>query len=130
MMATRSTTAIPENRIRMQRQIDYDDADGNTLDIWTPANGKRIYINDVLLSVLNSHASAHVIVAVQVYIGSSWETLLPIAVPAQSAVNFAHNFGQRIRSGDGNGTDARIRVVHQGGSDDWQAIGGVTGEER
>ena len=124
-----STTSIPSNRERKQKEIDFDDADGTAKDIWTPPAGKKIYLNDVLFSVMNKHATGYIIIAVQVYGGGEWHTLVTLAVTAQSASNFAYNFGERIHSGAGNGTDEIIRIVKQGTSTSWDVHGIVTGEE-
>ena len=127
-MQYRSTSAIPTNRERAVRDIDFDDADGATKDIWIPSNGKKIYLNDVVLSIMNKHATGYVIVAVQVYAAGTWQTLAIVSVKAQDSANFAYNFGERIHSAAGDGSAARIRMAKMGTSTSWESHGVVTGE--
>jgi len=128
-MAYKATTAIPENRERTQNGINFDNTDGTTKDIWTPASGKRVSLNDVVLSVINKDGSSYIIVAVQVYIGGSWRTLVPVAVGPTDSRQFAHNFGGRIYSAAGDGSNARIRAVRTGTSTNWESQIIITGEE-
>ena len=51
MAGYKSTTSIPNVRERLQRQIDFDNTGGTTEDIWTPTTGKRITIDDVIISI-------------------------------------------------------------------------------
>jgi len=128
-MSYKATTSIPENRERKQKEIVFDDTMGTALDIWTPGNGEKIAINDVILSVMNKHATGYILVGVQVFASATWKTLVIVSVQAQSAQNFAYNFGGRVHSGEGDGTSARIRMVKSGTSTNWESYGGITGEE-
>ena len=128
-MAYGSTTAIPSNRARKQKDVTFDDGDGTTKDAWIPAQGKQVSLNDVVLSVMNKHATGYIIVAVQVYGGGIWHTLVPLAVGPHLSGNFVHNFGGRIHSGSGSGTNEMIRVARMGTSTSWEATIVLTGEE-
>lgn len=128
-MTIQNTTSLPINLESEQKGINFDNTSGTAQDLWIPATDKRILLNDVVVSVINKQAATYIIVAVQVFIGGSWETLLPVAVGALSSQNFAHNFGGRIYSAKGDGT-ARMRVVKQGNSTSWESMVVVTGNEQ
>lgn len=128
-MSYKSTTSVPPARENDQREIDFDDSDGATQDIWTPANGKRVQVSDAIISVMNKHATGYIIVGIQIYVAGSWRFLLPVAVGPQRAVNLVHNFDGRVFSASGNGSSPMIRVARTGTSTSWEARGGITGEE-
>ena len=127
-MTTINKSSIPIPAEDIQRGINFDNTEGTTKDLWLPGTGKRAVVYDVLLSLINLQASSYIIVAVQVFIGGSWKTLLPVAVGAQSSQSFAHNFGGRINSQAGDGT-ARLRVAKMGTSTNWEAQIIATGKE-
>jgi len=128
-MTVQNTTSLPINIESEQKGINFDNTSGTAQDLWVPVTGKRILLSDVVVSVINKQNNTYIIVAVQIYIGGGWKTLLPVAVGALSSQNFAHNFGGRIYSAKGDGT-ARMRVVKQGNSTNWESMIVVTGNEQ
>lgn len=127
-MVVENTTSVPSNE-DVQKGISFDNTEGAAKDIWVPANGANAQLMDVVISVMNKANSSFIIVGVQVFVGGSWRTLVPVAVGSQGGANFAHNFGGRIRSAVGNGTAARVRAAKTGNSTNWEAQIIVTGKE-
>lgn len=127
-MTILNKTSFPIPPEDEQKGINFDNTDGATKDVWVPLADKRAILYDVVVSVVNKQAGSYIIVGVQVFIGGSWRTLLPVAAGAQSSNNFSHNFGGRIHSAAGDGT-ARVRVGRMGTSTSWESQIIITGKE-
>ena len=127
-MSYKSTSSIPQDRIRSARGLFFDNTHAEAVNLWTPANGKRVFVNDVMLAVINKATNTYIGVGVQVLIGGNWELLLPVAVGPLAAATIVHDFGQRVQTQFANG-GAVMRVIKFGNSSSWEARINVTGEE-
>lgn len=128
-MTYKATTSIPENRERVQKSLTFDSAGGSNVNVWIPSDGYRISLNDICISLINKQANTYIAIVVQVWGGGQWNNVVGVAAGNLSAANFAHNYGNRIRSQVGDGTNARMRLVKQGNSTSWESIVVITGEE-
>jgi hypothetical protein len=101
------------------KNIDFDNTSASSKAIFIAPNGKKLIIDDILISGLNKNANP-IIVAVQVWKNGSWQTLIAAGNPGIGVFNNSHAFNGEIILDAGNGSDPVIRAVKTGTSTSWQ----------
>lgn len=111
------------------KEVSFTDADDTSAkNIWTPANGKRVVIHDVIAGLVNKSATDHILIVVQARIMAGWRTIFMVGANEKDGSFNAYNFGGRVHTDVGDGT-AKIRIAKSGPSSSWEAFAGLTGHE-
>lgn len=111
------------------KDISFSNADGAAKDVWVPASGKKVIIDDLVFSGVNRNAN-YILIALQFYKGGSWHFIAGDGVNGVGTFTFSHSFTGKITSAAGDGSAPRVRVVKvEGTSTNWNVNITVTGRE-
>ena len=111
------------------KQFDFSNATSFPLNIWIPANGKRVAVFDVVLEVINKNTTQYIGLVVQVFRGGAWRNVLGAAAGGLNPGQISHVFSGRVQTDDADGAAARIRLAKTRKSTTIEGFVLVTGEE-
>lgn len=123
--------SVVDTKAEMEaKDITFSNTDGAAKDVWVPASGKKVIIDDLVFSGVNRNASGYILIALQFYKGGSWHFIAGDGVNGIGTFTFSHSFTGKITSAAGDGTSPRVRVVKvEGTSTNWSVNITVTGRE-
>ena len=92
------------------KDFTFNQGSASPMTLWVAPAGRRVVLDDVLLSGLNKNAG-YIYCALQIRTDTGWTTVFGDGRSGLGTIKNSHAFSGKLISNRGNGTEATIRFV-------------------